>query len=61
MIRARAGISYTLSEAMDEGHCGLPIAQLVPMAVRLLTVQQLAMLTPQPYVYCSNRQPVKIC
>ena len=38
MIRARAGIGYALSEAMDEGHCGLPLAQLVPMAVRLLDV-----------------------
>jgi Helix-hairpin-helix containing domain len=24
MIRLRAGISYALTEAMDEGHCGLP-------------------------------------
>ena len=24
MIRARAGIGYALTEAMDEGHCGLP-------------------------------------
>src|SRR4030088_1581864 len=24
MIRVRAGISYALTEAMDEGHCGLP-------------------------------------
>jgi hypothetical protein len=23
-IRVRAGISYALTEAMDEGHCGLP-------------------------------------
>jgi exodeoxyribonuclease V alpha subunit len=38
LIRARAGIGYALSEAMDEGHCGLPLAQLVPMAVRLLEV-----------------------
>ena len=38
MIRARAGIGYALTEAMDEGHCGLPLAQLVPMAVRLLDV-----------------------
>jgi exodeoxyribonuclease V alpha subunit len=30
MIRARAGIGYALSEAMEEGHCGLPLAQLVP-------------------------------
>jgi exodeoxyribonuclease V alpha subunit len=38
LIRARAGIGYALTEAMDEGHCGLPIAQLVPMAVGLLDV-----------------------
>jgi exodeoxyribonuclease V alpha subunit len=25
MIRVRAGISYALTEAMDEGHCGFPI------------------------------------
>src|SRR4051812_49174992 len=24
MIRVRAGISFALTEAMDEGHCGLP-------------------------------------
>jgi exodeoxyribonuclease V alpha subunit len=24
MIRVCAGISYALTEAMDEGHCGLP-------------------------------------
>ena len=28
MIRARAGISYALAEAMDEGHCGLPADEL---------------------------------
>ena len=38
MIRARAGVGYALTEAMDEGHCGLPLAQLVPMAVKLLEV-----------------------
>jgi hypothetical protein len=32
MIRVRAGISYPLTEAMDEGHCGLPTAELVPLA-----------------------------
>ncbi len=26
MIRVRAGVSYALAEAMDEGHCGLPVA-----------------------------------
>ena len=33
MIRVRAGISYALTEAMDEGHCGLPSEELVPLAV----------------------------
>jgi exodeoxyribonuclease V alpha subunit len=39
MIRIRAGISYALSEAMDDGHCGLPTEQLLPLAVELLGVQ----------------------
>jgi exodeoxyribonuclease V alpha subunit len=38
MIRVRAGISYALTEAMDEGHCGLPIDELVPLAENLLEV-----------------------
>ena len=37
-IRVRAGISYALTEAMDEGHCGLPTEELVPLAVDLLEV-----------------------
>src|SRR5438552_8991771 len=36
MIRVRAGISYALSEAMDEGHCGLPAEELIPLAEKLL-------------------------
>jgi exodeoxyribonuclease V alpha subunit len=40
MIRVRAGISYALTEAMDEGHCGLPTAELTPLAERLLDVPQ---------------------
>lgn len=40
MIRVRAGISYALTEAMDEGHCGLPTDELVPLAVELLEVDQ---------------------
>jgi exodeoxyribonuclease V alpha subunit len=39
MIRVRAGISYALTEAMDEGHCGLPADVLVPSTVVLLDVQ----------------------
>ena len=38
MIRIRAGISYALTEAMDDGHCGLPTEELVPLAVELLEV-----------------------
>src|SRR5262245_64832508 len=40
MIRVRAGISYALTEAMDDGHCGLPTDELVPMAEKLLEVPQ---------------------
>jgi exodeoxyribonuclease V alpha subunit len=40
MIRVRAGISYALTEAMDEGHCGLPVAELTPLAEKLLDVPQ---------------------
>ena len=38
MIRARAGISYTLTEAVSEGHCGLPEDGLLPMAEQLLEI-----------------------
>ena len=38
MVRVRAGISYALTEAMDEGHCGLPRDELVPLAAALLEV-----------------------
>jgi exodeoxyribonuclease V alpha subunit len=37
-IRVRAGISYALTEAMDDGHCGLPTDELVPLAEHLLEV-----------------------
>ena len=40
MIRVRAGISYALTEATNEGHCGLPTGELVPLAERLLEVAQ---------------------
>jgi exodeoxyribonuclease V alpha subunit len=40
MVRVRAGISYALTEAMDEGHCGLPTNELVPLAEELLEVHQ---------------------
>jgi exodeoxyribonuclease V alpha subunit len=38
MVRVRAGISYALTEAMDEGHCGLPADELVLLAACLLEV-----------------------
>ena len=38
MVRARAGIGFTLTEAMDDGHCGLPLDELVPMAEQLLEI-----------------------
>ena len=31
LIRVRAGISYALAEATDEGHCGLPVEELIPL------------------------------
>jgi exodeoxyribonuclease V alpha subunit len=40
MVRVRAGISYALTEAMDEGHCGLPTDELVPLAEKLFGVSQ---------------------
>src|SRR5438445_7785758 len=38
MIRARAGISYALTGAMEEGHCGLPRDELIRLAETLLEV-----------------------
>ena len=40
MIRARAGISYALTEALDDGHCGLPRDELMPLAVKLLDIPE---------------------
>jgi exodeoxyribonuclease V alpha subunit len=36
--RLRAGVSFALQTAMDEGHCGLPIETLLGLAERLLEV-----------------------
>jgi exodeoxyribonuclease V alpha subunit len=38
MIRVRAGISYALSEALNDGHCGLPVQELHTLAEKLLEV-----------------------
>ena len=45
MIRLRAGISYALTEAMDDGHCGLPTDQLIPLAEELLEAPKELILT----------------
>src|ERR1700747_1892673 len=36
LIRVRAGIAYALTEAMDEGHCGLPAEELISLTQTLL-------------------------
>jgi exodeoxyribonuclease V alpha subunit len=38
MIRVRAGISYALTEALNDGHCGLPVKELQALAEKLLEV-----------------------
>ena len=38
MIRVRAGISFALTEAQSEGHCGLPAEELLSLAEKLLEV-----------------------
>ena len=44
MIRL-AGISYALTEATDEGHCGLPTDKLIPLAEELLEAPKELILT----------------
>ena len=38
LIRLRAGVSHALAEAMNEGHCGLPIEELTTLTAKLLEV-----------------------
>jgi exodeoxyribonuclease V alpha subunit len=38
LIRVRAGISFALAEAMDDGHCGLPHEELLALTQELLEV-----------------------
>lgn len=40
VIRTRAGVLYALSEAMNDGHCGLPRDELLPVAAKLLDVSE---------------------
>jgi exodeoxyribonuclease V alpha subunit len=38
LVRVRAGISFALAEAMDDGHCGLPVDELTALTGKLLEV-----------------------
>jgi exodeoxyribonuclease V alpha subunit len=40
MLRARAGISYALLQAIENGDCGLPEAELLTLAQKLLEIGQ---------------------
>jgi len=40
LLRARAGITYALTKAMDDGHCGLPQNLLVSSAQELLDIPE---------------------
>jgi len=40
ILRARAGINYALTTAMDGGNCGLPKEQLIEVALKLLEIPQ---------------------
>jgi exodeoxyribonuclease V alpha subunit len=40
VARVRAGVSFALTEAMDDGHCGLPTTELVPLCTSLLEVSK---------------------
>jgi exodeoxyribonuclease V alpha subunit len=40
MVRLCAGISYALTEAMGQGHCSLPVAELKDLAEKLLEVDR---------------------
>jgi exodeoxyribonuclease V alpha subunit len=38
--RLRAGVSFALQEATDDGHCGLPVDNLLTLAAKLLDVDK---------------------
>ncbi len=40
VVRVRAGISFALAEAMEEGHCGLPEERLIALTRELLEVPE---------------------
>lgn len=38
--RVRAGVSFALQEVTDDGHCGLPVENLITLATKLLDVDK---------------------
>ena len=40
LVRVRAGISYALADAMNEGHCGLPGEELTALTGKLLEIPE---------------------
>ena len=54
MTRVRAGIGYAPTEAMDDGHCGLPADELGPLAARLLDVPDDAVRTALELAACRS-------
>ena len=60
MIRLRAGISYALTEAMDEGHCGLPTDQLIPLAEEVLEAPKDLILTALELERCEGAVITKV-
>ena len=53
MVRVRAGVSYVLAEAMDEGHCGLPEDDLVGRGAECLAERTRPRLYP---LYAAGRR-----
>src|SRR5258705_10723664 len=61
MVRVRAGMSYALTEAMDEGHCGLPTDELLPLAEQLPGVpQELTRTAPDLHLDAATRSPTAL-
>ncbi len=53
-VRLHAGISYALTEALDEGHCGLPTDQLIALAEELLEAPKESVLTALELERCDG-------
>src|SRR4028118_224734 len=53
--RLRAGVSFALQTATDEGHCGLPVAMLATLAQKLLAVDATLPEAALPPAACAGR------